>query len=353
MTVLVTGATGRLGPRLVARLQAEGRPVRVLTRRPFRADAMFPSGVDVHEWHPGSEPVPPAAVEGVSAVINLMGEPFAAPASALRLERMRASRVETAAKLVAALAGPRRPVRLVCVSVALPPLGAARDAEIDDTVVGEPASPLATDLAAAEAMAVAGRAKGLSVVFVRLGLLLAPGEPWRRLVRLARLGLMPPLAGAHVPVIDPEDAVAMLSALAARNDLDGIVHGMAPTPLAGDDLARLVASARLLPIGCRLPQAIAMRLLGPLAPALLCRSRLMPRRLLAAGASFLHPDPLPGATRTIAAVVAEEAWPWRLTSWGRQAAASPKTAREAREPSVSTPADAKGEQPADGPAKGG
>lgn len=325
--------------------------MRVLTRRPFRADAMFPPGVDVHEWHPGSEPVPPAAVEGVAAVINLMGEPFAAPATALRLERMRASRVETAAKLVAALAGPRRPVRLVAVSVALPPLGAGPGAEIDDTVIGQPASPLATDLAAAEAMAVAGRAKGLSVVFVRLGLLLAPGEPWRRLVRLARLGLMPPIAGSLIPVIDPDDAVAMLSALAARTDLDGVVHGVSPVPLAGADLARLIAAARLLPVGCKLPQTLALRLLGPLAPALLCRSHLVPRRLIAAGARFEHPDPLPGIASTIAAILAEHARP---ASWlgGLGPIALPWSRRD-RAPETSAPPDAGQDKPADGPAKSG
>ncbi|TWB56230.1 SDR family oxidoreductase [Nitrospirillum viridazoti] len=45
MTILVTGATGRVGRHVVDQLVKRGAPVRVLTRDPSKAD--FPAGVDV------------------------------------------------------------------------------------------------------------------------------------------------------------------------------------------------------------------------------------------------------------------------------------------------------------------
>ncbi|SPL89682.1 Oxidoreductase [[Actinomadura] parvosata subsp. kistnae] len=45
MTILVTGATGTVGRRIVAQLAARGTPVRALTRNP--AKAAVPDGVEV------------------------------------------------------------------------------------------------------------------------------------------------------------------------------------------------------------------------------------------------------------------------------------------------------------------
>lgn len=46
MTVLATGATGHTGQHVVARLAADGAPVRALTRKP--STAALPGAVDVH-----------------------------------------------------------------------------------------------------------------------------------------------------------------------------------------------------------------------------------------------------------------------------------------------------------------
>lgn len=82
--VLVTGATGRIGRRVVDQLVETGVPVRALTRRPAEAD--LPSGVDVVA---GDLAVPEsldAAVQGVGAVFLVWTLPVAtAPAVIDRL----------------------------------------------------------------------------------------------------------------------------------------------------------------------------------------------------------------------------------------------------------------------------
>src|SRR3954449_289996 len=59
MRVTITGATGRIGTRLVAELQRRGDEVTVLSRSPGKAAAAL--GVEAAAWQPEAEAAPAAA----------------------------------------------------------------------------------------------------------------------------------------------------------------------------------------------------------------------------------------------------------------------------------------------------
>ncbi|CAD7698887.1 unnamed protein product, partial [Ostreobium quekettii] len=73
MTIAVTGATGLIGTRLVARLSALGHKVKVLTRNPGRARGKLPyrglTFVGPSQWE--------STICGCDGVVNLAGEPIA------------------------------------------------------------------------------------------------------------------------------------------------------------------------------------------------------------------------------------------------------------------------------------
>ena len=71
MRVLVTGGTGFVGQHLVRRLQERGDQVVVSTRNAAKVAKVFGDGVEALEWDPLSGPI---SVEGIDAVVNLMGE---------------------------------------------------------------------------------------------------------------------------------------------------------------------------------------------------------------------------------------------------------------------------------------
>jgi uncharacterized protein len=73
--ITVTGATGLIGKKLVAALQARGDEVTVLSRRPKDARRML--GVDAVGWQPDTEPAPVDALAGRDGVVHLAGEPIA------------------------------------------------------------------------------------------------------------------------------------------------------------------------------------------------------------------------------------------------------------------------------------
>lgn len=302
MTVLVTGATGDLGQRVLDRLLGDGTPVRVLTRRPFHPTHAPRPGLTVHEWHPLSEPVPAAAMDGVAAVIHLAGAPLGGPATARRLAAIATSRRIATERLAAALPPG---ARLVVASVAS---ATCAGTNAPDEVLTEasprraPAPGFDADVVAWEAAAQAAKARGVSVALVRLGLLLAPGAFWRGVADLARLGIRTRHAGRQIPCIHPDDAAALLTGLLARPDLEGPINGVAVLPLRGEDLDTMLASLARVPLRLPVPRHLLRQRLGPLASLLETRARIVPHRLVEAGAAFAHPDPRQATAHLLAEI---------------------------------------------------
>jgi NAD dependent epimerase/dehydratase family enzyme len=309
MQLIVTGATGTLGSLLVRHLLAEGHAVRVLTRRPFRAADTLPENVGIVEWHPTVAPPPMAAFRDVEAVVHLMGEPVANVEGG-RIDRYAGARVAATEHIIAGMSG--GPWRLVVASVA--PASRDGDAVLTEASPREAATMAASgEVIRAEAAAQAARAAGASVAIVRLGLLLTPGGVLAALVRDAAAGLVPSLRLSRIPAIDPADAAAMLAGLAGRPEVEGPLNGVAPEPLQGGDLERMIAKAARLPFTLRVsPRAAAARY-GAAAPLLLNRARVVPQRLVEMGALYTMPDPKPAAERIVTELIAERRA--RTASW--------------------------------------
>jgi uncharacterized protein YbjT (DUF2867 family) len=75
MTVLVIGGTRGAGLRIVERLHAQGRPVRVLARDPAAATVRLPAGVEVVAGDLTRPETLDAAVQGVAHVVFTAGAP--------------------------------------------------------------------------------------------------------------------------------------------------------------------------------------------------------------------------------------------------------------------------------------
>lgn len=71
--ILVTGATGKVGNAVVAKLSARGDDVVALVRDPAAARMTLPDGVELAQGDVTDPTTLPAACEGVEAVINCMG----------------------------------------------------------------------------------------------------------------------------------------------------------------------------------------------------------------------------------------------------------------------------------------
>jgi uncharacterized protein len=102
MRITLTGASGFIGSRLIARLLERNHTLHLLGRR---RPANLPVGVQFSPWDATAGTAPtPAALEGVDAVIHLAGEPVAQRWTPAVKERIRTSRVEGTQALLGAIA---------------------------------------------------------------------------------------------------------------------------------------------------------------------------------------------------------------------------------------------------------
>ncbi|MFI0419767.1 NAD-dependent epimerase/dehydratase family protein [Spongiactinospora sp. 9N601] len=172
MTILVTGATGRVGSRFVPRLLRRAEPVRVLARDPVRAEPLARLGAEVVIGDLRDGGALAGALKGVAAVVHL-GAAFREVGDEEAVAVNRTATIELAE--AALRAGVSRFVSAGTTLVYGPGRGRpAREAD-------EPAPPAwaytTSKVAAEEALLRLHRTEGLPVRIVRLAFVYGEGDP--------------------------------------------------------------------------------------------------------------------------------------------------------------------------------
>ncbi len=94
MRVLVTGATGFIGNKVVKALHKQGHQTIVLTRNIQKAEVRLPHSCQVFHWDPNEQIIPEEAFDHVNAVIHLAGENIAEGRwTSEKKEQIRGSRI--------------------------------------------------------------------------------------------------------------------------------------------------------------------------------------------------------------------------------------------------------------------
>jgi len=292
MRVLVTGASGFLGARVSDALLARGDEVVGLSRDPERARGSNPT-VRWHAWNATGERPPAAAVEGVDAVINLIGEPIDQRWTPEAKQRIRESRERATRNLVDALsAADTRPRALVSQS-AVGYYGDRGDVVVDEST--PPGSSFDAAVCVAwEAAAGAAEEIGMRVAVLRTGLPLdARAGLLKQLLPPFRLGLGGPIAGGrqYMPWIHVDDWARLVLWLLDGDARAGAYNGTAPSPVTNAELSKTLGRTLGRPAVMPIPKlAMKLRFGSELGEVVARGQRAIPRRALDAGFEFAHPD---------------------------------------------------------------
>ena len=287
-SVLVSGASGLVGERLLPLLEARGYNAARLVR-----EYSAVSQEDVF-WDPAAGELDPDALEGVEAVVHLAGENIAAGRwNAARKERIRESRVAGTKLLCSKLAEmPHPPKVLVCAS-AIGYYGDRGDESLpEDAPAGEGFLP---DVCREwEAASSAAEHAGIRVVRLRSGVVLSPkGGALKKMLLPFKLGAGGKMGSGrqYMSWISIDDLTRVILHCIESDALSGAVNAVTPAPVTNQEFTKTLGRVLVRPTLFPLPPFAARLALGEMADALLLASaKVEPAALKASGFEFAHSD---------------------------------------------------------------
>jgi uncharacterized protein len=278
MRILVTGASGFLGRRLVEALGRRRHEVLRLTRGP-----VDPSDPRLLRWDPARGQVDERALRGLDAVLHLAGEPIAGARWTEAVKRaLLDSRVQSTRLLVDALGAQSRKPQVFLAASAVGWYGDRGDEELsEESAAGS--GFLSSLCAQWEAESARAAGLGARLVQMRLGLVLGrEGGLLKRSVLPFRLGLGGRLGSGRqwMSWIALADAVRAALFLLERPGCSGVYNLTAPTPVSNaqytHSLRRALSRPALIPV----PGFVLRAAFGEMADALLLSSqKVLPQRL--------------------------------------------------------------------------
>jgi uncharacterized protein (TIGR01777 family) len=292
MRVVVTGATGLIGPRLVAALLRRGDEVVVLSRDAARAGASL--GVDAMHWDPLAQPAPSAALRGADAVVHLAGAPVAQRWTTAARRAIAESRELGTRNLVAGMTGADSASSVLVTASGVGYYGDRGDELLDDTRDPGPGDDFLSKVCVTwEREALGAEQIGARVVALRTGVVLdRDGGALAKMLPFFSLGIGGPVAGGRqrIPWIHRDDLVGLY--LRALDDAgwSGAFNATAPDPPTNAQFSKALGRALRRPALLSVP-GLALRILyGQMSMIVTSSQRAIPSRALEQGFTFAHPD---------------------------------------------------------------
>ena len=301
MRIAVTGATGLIGKSLCRRLQREGKELVLFARNTRNAQSSFPSA-RVLEWDAVAGPPPVGSLDGVDAVVHLLGEGIADGRwSAGRKKAIHESRIEGTRNLVEGLRQASRPPGLLVSGSAIGFYGSRGDEELDES--SQRGGGFLGDVCQAwEEQARAAEALGIRTVLLRTGIVLSPrGGALAKMLPPFRMFVGGALGSGKqwMSWIHMDDEVGLIRHILNSDELQGAVNATAPSPVTNSKFSKTLGKVLGRPSVLAVPGLALKLLLGEMAQELLLNGqKVLPRRALASGYSFKFPE-LEGALRDL------------------------------------------------------
>ena len=279
MKVLVTGATGFVGKRVVKQLLDGGDEVVVLTRNLAKAALTLGSNCKYYQWLDTLANPPAEAFNGVDGIINLMGEGIADKRwDEDQKKKIYDSRIISTGKLIETIKGlPSKPKVMVSTS-AVGVYGNRNEEEITEE------STLGNDFLAGvckdwEAEANKAAALGIRVAIIRTGVVLGRGGgALKKMLPIFKLGAGGPVGNGkqYMSWIHVDDLASMYVEVLKNNTVQGPFNGTAPYPATSKEFARTLGKTLHRPAFAPAPAFALKMVFGEMSAVLLEGQKVIP-----------------------------------------------------------------------------
>jgi uncharacterized protein (TIGR01777 family) len=234
---------------------------------------------------------PPEALEGVDAVVNLLGESIAGRWSKAKKRAIMDSRVVGTSNLVAAMERVEKKPGVLVSASAVGYYAVYADEEINED------SPAGTGFLAEvckrwEREAMKAEQLGLRVVRLRNAMVLGHGGVLAAMLPMFRAGIGGPLGVGRQwwPWIHIDDVVELVVHAVSEPAFSGAVNASSPQPVRQKEFACNLAEVIKRPALLPTPSFVLRVVLGEFGAELLCSRRVIPTRALDAGYEFRFPE---------------------------------------------------------------
>jgi len=290
-TIVVTGASGLIGTKLVAALEADGKRVLRAVRREARGD---------HElsWDPAAGTIDRDKLEGIEggidAVIHLAGAGIAAKRWTEAYKQLLIdSRVDGTTLIAETVASLDRKPRVFACASAIGYYGDRGDAELEESAAcGDGFLP---ELCMQwERSCQAARDADIRTVNMRIGVVLSTeGGALKEMLTPFKLGGGGVLGSGrqYFSWISLDDVVRAIPFVVNNGSLSGPVNLVTPNPVTNREFTKTLGRVLSRPTVLPMPAFAARLLFGEMAdPLLLASARVVPGALASAGFSYQHAE---------------------------------------------------------------
>ena len=294
MRIVITGGSGFIGRRLVARLLEQGDQVLVLTRRLEQARRILGESPNLKllPYDPYQPQAWAAALEGYEGIVNLAGEPLASSRwTEAKKKEIRRSRVETTQALVQALASLNQKPQVMISSSAVGYYGSHPAGE-PLTETDPPAQDFLAEVCQAwEAAARPVEELGIRLAILRTGIVLGPdGGALGQMLAPFQFFIGGTIGSGKqwLSWIHREDWVSLVCFLLEQGS--GVFNATAPNPVQMEEFCRTLGQVLGRPSWLPVPELALELLLGEAAQVVLTGQKVIPQAALQMGFTFQYPQ---------------------------------------------------------------
>ncbi|MGD8824955.1 MAG: TIGR01777 family oxidoreductase [Myxococcales bacterium] len=285
--IVVTGSSGLVGQALVPALRDNGFEVLRLVRH-------TPSNQDEVQWDPAAGTIDVEALQGVSGAVHLAGDNIADGRwTESKKAKIRDSRVRGTQLLAGALAGLSPKPRVLVSASAIGYYG-TRGAETLDEASKSGTGFLASVCRDWEASTSLASEAGIRVVLARIGIVLAAdGGALEKMKIPFMLGVGGRIGDGtqYMSWISLSDLVSAVVFALEREDLEGPVNFVSPSPVTNADFSKTLGRVLKRPAALPVPKfALRLAVGSDMANEMLIGgARVIPAKLHAHGFEWQHP----------------------------------------------------------------
>ncbi len=285
--ILITGASGLIGTRLIKNLLEKGHRVSVLSRQ----NSNF-KGVSSFNWDIDKQLIDLKAFEGIDTIIHLAGAGIADKRwTKQRKQEIVDSRIRSTQLLYHTIDAIKAPVKTFISASAVGYYGDRNDEILYEE--SESGTGFLADCCKQwEAAVDEGLKSGIRVVKLRIGIVLSKqGGALSELARPVSFFVGAPLGSGKqwMPWIHLTDLVSIFEKAIENSDYSGTFNACTPYPVTNYEFTKILAKKLFRPVWpVNVPEFVLKTMLGEMSTVILNSTRTSPQKLMDMGFRFRY-----------------------------------------------------------------